>query len=456
MTASRLLRMHRPGVCLVCAFVLLLTDVVSPAGPLGGGTQAYADDDDDDGGGGGGSRASGGERSFSGSRGSNLFRALRRQFRQERVRKPRRAVQRQAAVVSPGHRPDEIVALGLTTTQVDGLVAQGFQITSRHRLAAIDGEIIKFDPPTGQTLDEARASILGSAPTASVDFNHLYRPESGEACGGKPCVAPSLVGWPGVGAPLGRCTSDGVTIGLIDTAINPEHETFKSSRLEVVRLDPTVKDQSGRQHGTAVASLLVGTGAAGTPGLLPDARLVAVDAFRANNRADAYDLVRAIDVLVARQVSVINMSLSGPENGVLAKAIERVDQKGIDMVAAAGNGGPGAKAAFPAAYDQVIAVTAIDRQKKPYRRANRGDYIDLAAPGVGVWAAASVEGTKPKTGTSFAAPFVTAAVALAKSQGVAVNDIAGVLTKDAEDLGEPGKDPIFGWGLLNARKLCSG
>ncbi len=166
--------------------------------------------------------------------------------------------------------------------------------------------------------------------------------------------------------------------------------------------------------------------------------------------------VRAIDVLVARQVSVINMSLSGPENGVLAKAIQRVDHKGIDMIAAAGNGGPGAKAAFPAAYDQVIAVTAVDRQKKPYRRANRGDYIDLAAPGVGVWAAASIEGTRPKTGTSFAAPFVTAAAALAKSRGVAIDDIAGVLTKDAEDLGEPGKDPIFGWGLLNASKLCSG
>ena len=67
-----------------------------------------------------------------------------------------------------------------------------------------------------------------------------------------------------------------------------------------------------------------------------------------------------------------------------------------------------------------------------------------------------LEGTRPKTGTSFAAPFVTAAAALAKSRGVAIDDIAGVLTRDAEDLGDPGKDPIFGWGLLNASKLCSG
>jgi len=457
MTTFRLFHIAKPGICLAAACSLLVADLVLPATPVSGVSVAYADDDDDDGGGGRGGRASGGERSVSGSRGSgvNLFRALRRQFREERVRKPRRAA-RQPVVVAPSRLPDEIIAFGLTPLQIDGLAAQGFQVRSRHSLSTFGGELVKLDPPPGQNLEQARAAILASAPTALIDFNHLYRAESEEACGGRPCVAPSLVGWPAAADPPGRCNSGAITMGLIDTAINADHQTFRSSRLEVIRLDTTARDQSGQQHGTAVASLLVGTGPTGTPGLLPAARLVAVDAFRANNRADAYDLTRAIDMLAGRQVSVINMSLSGPDNLLLAKAVQLADGKGIDMVAAAGNGGPGAKAAFPASYPQVIAVTAVDRQKRPYRRANRGDYIDLAAPGVGVWAAASIEGTKPKTGTSFAAPFVTAAAALARSQGSSVDDIAGMLTKDAEDLGEPGKDPIFGWGLLNARKLCSG
>ncbi len=85
------------------------------------------------------------------------------------------------------------------------------------------------------------------------------------------------------------------------------------------------------------------------------------------------------------------------------------------IVAAAGNGGPKAAPAYPAAYNDVIAVTAIDRAKRAYRRAGRGEHIDLAAPGVDVWTAASVPGARAKTGTSFATPFVTAAVALLKA-----------------------------------------
>jgi subtilisin family serine protease len=199
---------------------------------------------------------------------------------------------------------------------------------------------------------------------------------------------------------------------------------------------------------------LVGTGAKGTPGLLPQAELIAVDAFSKNNRADVYDLARSIDMLTLRDVSVINLSLSGPDNAILQRAVDLAAAKDIGLIAAAGNGGPGARAVYPAAYAPVLAVTAVDRSKRPYRRANRGDYIDLAAPGVGVWVAASIEGARIKTGTSFAAPFVTAAVALAKAKGLALAEAEAALAGDAEDLGEPGRDSVFGWGLLNARNLC--
>ena len=97
-------------------------------------------------------------------------------------------------------------------------------------------------------------------------------------------------------------------------------------------------------------------------------------------------------------------------------------------------------------------MTAVDRRKRVYRRAGQGDHIDLAAPGVDVWAAASVSGVRPKTGTSFAAPFVTAAVAVAlTSRGPGAT---ALLYESAEDLGEPGKDPVYGWGLLNVQSLC--
>jgi subtilisin family serine protease len=179
-----------------------------------------------------------------------------------------------------------------------------------------------------------------------------------------------------------------------------------------------------------------------------------VDAFKANDRAEAYDLVRAIDLLAGRSVNVINMSLSGPDNALLARLVSTLGEKHVEIVAAAGNDGPSAKAAYPAAYENVIAVTAVDRRKRAYRRANQGDYVDIAAPGVGVWAAASIKGTRPKTGTSFAAPFVAAATALVKSRAPGQVPAIEILRKDAEDLGQPGKDPVFGWGLLNAENLC--
>ena len=192
---------------------------------------------------------------------------------------------------------------------------------------------------------------------------------------------------------------------------------------------------------------------------MPSAKLIAIDAFhrgaRQDDRADAYDLVRALDLLSTRKVDVVNMSLSGPANALLEKLVRKLGAETV-IVAAAGNQGPKAGPAYPAAYPEVFAVTAVDRRKKAYRRAGRGEHIDLAAPGVAIWTAASISGARPKTGTSFAAPFVTAAAALAKSSGMkSVAEIHDALAKSAEDLGDPGKDPVFGWGLLNVRALCA-
>ena len=231
--------------------------------------------------------------------------------------------------------------------------------------------------------------------------------------------------------------------------------------METIRLAADVLPHSGRQHGTAVAALLVGRSDGRTPGLLPNAQLIAVDAFRdagrAGDLAEAYDLIRALDLLAKRDVSVINLSLAGPGNLLLERTVTLLTDRGVTLVAAVGNDGPRAEPLYPAAYAPVVAVTAIDRSKRPYRRAVRGDHVDLAAPGVSVWTAASVKGARAKSGTSFAAPFVAAAAAILKAANPQMpsSEIAEMLARSAEDLGEPGKDPIFGWGLLNAGGLCA-
>jgi subtilisin family serine protease len=127
-------------------------------------------------------------------------------------------------------------------------------------------------------------------------------------------------------------------------------------------------------------------------------------------------------------------------------------QQGLILIAAAGNGGPEAKAAYPAAYADVIAVSAHDRVDNRYAHANRGAYIALAAPGVDILVP-TVGGTHAfMSGTSMAAAHVTGIVALILERAERLNHsrILAVLKKTAEDLGEPGPDEDFGAGRAHA------
>jgi subtilisin family serine protease len=208
-------------------------------------------------------------------------------------------------------------------------------------------------------------------------------------------------------------------------------------------------------HGTAIAALLIGRGPAYT-GLLPGARLYAAAAFTGRpaedgTRGTALAVVRALDWLVGRRVTVINASFTGPDNPLLHQAIRKIARQRIGVVAAAGNHGPDGPPLFPAAYDEVIAVTAVDRFRHPYRQASRGDYIDVAAPGVRVPVPCPDGRICYRSGTSYAAPYCTAVVAtLASQKGrrPPVPKIIARLRKDAVDISPPGRDNVTGWGLV--------
>lgn len=355
----------------------------------------------------------------------------------------------------------ELVASGLDERTLGGLRAAGYRIVRREKLGGAGGTLVKLRIPRRTSLEQARSHVTSVAPRSAIDVNHYYRLDSEEAEQAAPCIgcfAVELIGWPRT---LAADCGQGVRIGLIDTAINIGHPALSGHHLEVIRLDRSdVLPTSGQQHGTAVASLLLGSPESRAPGLLPDSKVIAIDAFQRapahDERADVFDLVRSLDMLGERGVQAINMSLSGPPNELLEQAIARLKARNIVLVAAAGNKGPHAKPLYPAAYDGIIAVTAIDRSKAIYRHANQGDYIDFAAPGVDVWTAASIKGARRKTGTSFAAPFVTAvaAVVAARNPKKSPAAIQELMAAAALDLGDPGRDPVFGWGLVNARDIC--
>jgi subtilisin family serine protease len=234
---------------------------------------------------------------------------------------------------------------------------------------------------------------------------------------------------------------------MIDTGITLAHPALAGARIQAEALRGLGRAPSAGTHGTAVAALLVGAPDGPLPGLLPGAELFAVDAFhrgQGGDVADAFDLAGALDQLVARRVAVINLSFAGPDNAVLEAATRAAAARGVVLTAAAGNGGPQAARAFPAAYGWVIAVTAVDRGAQPYVRAVQGAHLDFAAPGVGLLAPGGGRGL---SGTSFAVPFVTAAYALALPREPAAAATRR-LTRGAQDLGTPEPDAVFGHGLI--------
>lgn len=409
------------------------------SGGVGGGNYGGGDDDDD---------------RVNGSLGDlrSLF-GLQQQA-------PRRQSSRREPTV-PQRVPDEIVAYGLDDLAITALTEQGFSLRERTEVALLGASVVRLGIPRGVSLEEARDAVNTSHPGAYGDFNHYYQPQARtpEICTGEGChLIRQMVGWPS--GDSAACLKP-QKIGLVDTAINADHAVLRGTNVKVVALQTENRPKSNAKHGTAVAALLGGGHDGRIPGLLPGAEVIAVDAFQPFGRnsdiASAFDLVRSLDILIKENVRVINLSLTGPPNDLLARAVRAAKAGGVILVAAAGNDGPNAKPVYPAAYEEVIAVTAVDRARQAYRRAVRGDHIDIAAPGVGVWTAASVTGARQQTGTSFAAPFVTATVAvlLSAEPDMALKELEARLAGLVEDLGEPGRDTVFGWGLLNVRGLCS-
>jgi len=214
-------------------------------------------------------------------------------------------------------------------------------------------------------------------------------------------------------------------------------------------------------HGTTIASILVGQHSGGGTGLLPGAELAVASVFGADAKgvpaADVMALVGGLDWLVGSGTRVINMSFAGDANAVVALALHRVTGGRAVVVAAVGNNGPTAPPAFPAAEAGVIGVTAVDNHSEVYADANRGDYVDFAAPGVRIWTPGPASAGSYHTGTSFAVPFVTAAFAVRLAGGAEpdADRLADGLAATAIDLGKPGKDQVFGRGLIQVANPCS-
>ena len=328
----------------------------------------------------------------------------------------------------------------------------GWRELQRERLPRFSATLVRLLVPQYQALDEALADVRRLLPEASIDYNHGYELEQQSLdLSDQPS---KLAG--GRYLPIRSPDASRLRIGIIDSGIADDHESLRSSA--ILKRSFLSDDQMGNlSHGTAVASLITGHSSS-IQGAIPDAQLIAAEAFFEAPALDlvstGFQLVQSLDWLAGENVNVINMSLAGPSNQVLEKAIQFISSSGIIIVAASGNDGPASAPRYPAAYPDVLAVTAIDANNRPFLRAVRGPHLDFAAPGVAVTVADSNQQSAYRvvSGTSFAAPFVSALVLHYQRiyPGAELTELKGYMQSDVIDLGSPGRDNIYGWGLSGA------
>jgi subtilisin family serine protease len=330
--------------------------------------------------------------------------------------------------------------------------AYGLEVLSSRPIVLLNARATLFRVRAGRSEDAALVALQRDPRVRSAQFNMRYL-HSDDRRGGPgqiPQYGPRAVRLPDAHRlALGR----NVMIAVIDSAVDKAHPDLKGA---VVHAFDVVggKDAAPDFHGTAVAGIIRGRGV--VEGVAPDAQIMSVRAFRTKRGAPpettTEHLLAAIDLAAMYGARVLNMSFVGARDGQLHELLRTASSRGIVLVAAAGNGGPKAAPAYPAAYPEVIAVTAVDEADRRYEHANRGRYIAIAAPGVDILAPVEDGRRDLVSGTSFATAYVSGIAALLLERDSTLNTaaVAQVIAAGADDLGPAGRDDDFGAGRINA------
>jgi minor extracellular protease Epr len=345
-----------------------------------------------------------------------------------------RAVKNQWIVLADPHSKQVLIALGAI-------------IESSNSYAGLGLTLLRFTISDSLNTKQALAKHLSSGTFATLDRNHIYLVQSQQSL---PIDSHALLD---IKLNSGHMCDTVLRVGMIDSAIDTTHRAFSSANINTKSfLNNNLSSPS--LHGSAVASVLIGKTDELIP-LLPKAELYSAEVFYRQSDfsqgATLSAMIEALNWMLEQKVGVINMSLAGPDNRILERVINAATDKGAFIVAAAGNEGPAAAAVYPAGYDNVIAVSAFDRFHQPYRWSNRGDYIDYSALGVNVLSAQPQQSLGKESGTSMAAPVVSAALVCLLAEHTEHNKLSRAtvlsnLSDQAVDLGLKGRDPIFGTG----------
>ena len=292
----------------------------------------------------------------------------------------------------------EVIAIDADPSALAAVERAGFTLIASERIEGIEISQTSFAVPRGWSVDRALSRLRRIAPGTTFAANHIHG-QSGTV--GHASVGMAAVAQSGAGAPR---------IGVIDggVAVHP------ALRGGIQQRGFAAGAPRASAHGTAVSSLIAGEGA--VRGAAPGASLLVADIYGGDPRGgNAVALARALGWMVAQRIPVVAVSLVGPSNPLVARAVAQAQARGTQIVAAVGNDGPAAPQAFPASYPGVIAVTGVDGRGRVLAEAGRASHLDYAAPGADM-AAASPDGRLVAVrGTSFAVSFVAGRLAVRRT-----------------------------------------
>ena len=279
----------------------------------------------------------------------------------------------------------EVLVSGYDAAQLAKLERAGFTVLRRSEVGdlSIEFAVVSHD---GMTAARALKRLRQIDPDGSFDLNHVFF-ESGRDGQRTPTGIE------------GSASDQGLpeVVGLIDTGVARTAES--SPRIRIIRRNFAPTDSSGAPHGTAIASLI-----ARAPGRVT---IYAADIFGSGPRGGTAELmIQAMGWMAGQRVPVVNISMVGPPNNLVANATRVMIARGFIIVAPVGNDGAVAKLLFPASYPGVIAVSGSDGAGRLLPEASRVKRVDFVAPGI-----ATVVDPQGRDsivrGTSFAAPLVS-------------------------------------------------
>jgi subtilisin family serine protease len=342
------------------------------------------------------------------------------------------------------------------------LAGLGLSIQGSQNMGLLGVTSYKVHIDNGTSIASVIQALAGSQIVAGAQANYTYGlvqelaqdPDLAGLTQGEGDAAQYAIGKLGLIDVHRRLKGSNISVAVIDSQIDVKHPD----------LDGVIAEQFDAVGGEADKPHSHGTGMAGAigshsrlMGIAPSARLYAIHAFSsgaASAESTTFNILKGLEWASSKGVRVINMSFAGPRDPSMERALKSAHDKGIVLIAAAGNAGPKSPPLYPGADPNVIAVTATDVNDKLFAGANRGRYIAVAAPGVDILVPAPDNTYQMTTGTSVASAEVSglAALLLERNPDLGPEDVRRILTSSARRLTSKDRDDDFGSGLIDPSK----